>query len=47
MFLGTEGTERIIIRGQLLGFGEGGEFEILDNCGFVHYCWPMLEIKAI
>jgi len=35
----------VVFRGRLLGFGECGEFEILDESnGCVHYCWPMLEI---
>lgn len=34
-----------VSRGQLLGFGDGGEVEILADDGFVHHCWPMLDIK--
>ena len=37
--------ENVIARGQLLGFGEGGDFELLEDDGCVHYCWPMLEIS--
>jgi hypothetical protein len=39
--------EVIIVRGQLLGFGQGGELEILEDDGMVHYCWPMLEIREL
>jgi hypothetical protein len=36
-----------IVTGVLLGFGEGGDFEILDeDDGTVHYCWPMLDITT-
>jgi len=34
-----------IIRGQLLGVGDCGTFEILEDDGFIHYCWPALEIR--
>lgn len=34
----------VIVTGLLLGFGNGGDFEILEDDGFVHYCWPMLSI---
>jgi hypothetical protein len=39
--------EKVITEGQLLGFGEGGDFEILEDDGFVHYCWPMLSIEEV
>jgi hypothetical protein len=35
----------VITEGQLLGFGQGGDFEILEDDGFVHYCWPMLKVE--
>lgn len=34
-----------VISGQLLGTGEGGNFEILEDDGMVYHCWPMLEIR--
>lgn len=38
----------VIVTGKLLGFGEGGDFEILDDGDLtVHYCWPMLGIEEI
>lgn len=40
-------TPWTIAVGQLLGFGDGGDFEILQDDGFVHYCWPMLDIEEI
>lgn len=33
-----------ITEGKLIGFGDGGDFEVLEDDGFVHYCWPMLNI---
>lgn len=37
----------VIVTGQLLAFGDGGDFEILEEDGFVHYCWPLLEMEEI
>lgn len=34
-----------IVHGRLLGFGEDGEFEVLEQDGVVHYCWPLLDIE--
>jgi hypothetical protein len=40
--------DNTIIQGTLLGFGEGGDFEIQDEAtGFIHYCWPLLTIEAV
>jgi hypothetical protein len=36
-----------IVSGKLLGFGEDGEFEVQKSDGFIHYCWPMLDVKEI
>lgn len=41
------GDNPTIVTGQLLGFGDGGDIEILESDGFVHYCWPMLSIEAV
>lgn len=40
-------TEAVIAEGQLIGFGQGGDFEIIEDDGFVHYCWPMLDIEEV
>lgn len=40
-------AETTIVTGTLLAFGDGGDFEILEDDGFVHFCWPMLEIEEI
>jgi hypothetical protein len=37
----------VLVRGIFLGFGEGGDAEILEDDGFVHYCWPMLAVVEI
>lgn len=37
----------VTVTGTFLGFGDGGDFEILEEDGFIHYCWPMLEIEEI
>jgi hypothetical protein len=34
-----------VVHGIFLGFGSGGDAEILEDDGFVHYVWPMLEIE--
>jgi hypothetical protein len=34
-----------VVTGIFLGFGSGGDVEILEDDGFVHFCWPMLEIE--
>lgn len=39
--------ENVIVTGQFLGFGDGGDFEILEDDGFVHHCWPLLSITQI
>ena len=41
------GGPAVITTGQLIGFGQGGDFEILEDDGFIHYCWPMLDIEAV
>jgi hypothetical protein len=42
---GTAYGEDAIISGQLLGFGEGGNFEILEDDGMIYHCWPALQIE--
>ena len=34
-----------IVEGTLLHFCETGEFTVMHDDGFVHYCWPMLDIE--
>lgn len=40
-----EPNTSVIAEGLLLGFGDDGTVEIEEDDGFVHYCWPMLEIE--
>ena len=42
---GSDKGQPVIAEGRLLGFGQGGDVEILDDDGFVHYCWPMLKVE--
>lgn len=37
----------VLIEGKFLSFSDGGEFVIQDESGFLHYCWPMLEVVAV
>jgi hypothetical protein len=46
VYYGDESGRKLIVSGRLLGFGQGGDFEILCDDG-IHYCWPMLEIVPI
>ncbi len=41
----NENDVNAVAEGQLLGFGDGGDVEILQDDGFIHYCWPMLKIE--
>ena len=36
-----------ISEGIFLGFGQGGDLQIQEDDGFVHYCWPMLDIEEV
>lgn len=40
-------TCKEIAHGKLLGFGQGGDFEVLDEMGMIHYCWPALEMHEV
>lgn len=37
----------VAVVGKLLGWGQAGDFEILEDDGFVHYCWPLLTIEEV
>lgn len=37
----------VIATGQLLMFGDDGEAVVLDEMGFTHWCWPMLDIEEV
>ena len=38
---------QVAIAGKLLSFGDGGDLVILGDDGFMHYAWPMLEIREV
>jgi hypothetical protein len=40
-----EGLE--VCQGTLLSFADSGEAVLVDRMGFVHYCWPMLDVEEI
>lgn len=33
-----------IAKGTLMRFCDGGEVVVLDDMGFLNYCWPMLRV---
>lgn len=35
-----------VARGTLLAWADSGEIVVRDEIGFVHYCWPMLDVAA-
>jgi hypothetical protein len=39
--------EAVVVEGRLLGFGDGGNFEIEQDDGFVYHAWPMLAIEEV
>lgn len=40
-------TPALIVEGTLIGFGDEGTLEILQEDGFIHYCWPRLEMEEV
>jgi hypothetical protein len=44
---GAIDTEDVIVVGVLVGFGDDGTFEIMEDDGFIIYGWPMLEIEEV
>lgn len=38
--------EHVVQTGRLLGFGDGGDFELEGDDGLVYHAWPMLGIEA-
>lgn len=37
--------DTVVASGKLIAFNDGGEATLVDDMGFVHSCWPMLDIK--
>lgn len=44
--LGTEHDPAVVVQGTLLAWDDGGQavIRVRDDMGFVHYCWPMLDV---
>lgn len=40
-------TGAVVAQGTLLAFDDGGSAVVRDEMGFVHYCWPMLEVRPL
>lgn len=38
---------QIVAEGTLVDFGEDGEVGLRDECGFVHWAWPNLNIAEV
>ena len=36
--------DQVVTRGRLIALDDGGEAKLVDEMGFVHYCWPMLDV---
>lgn len=37
----------IVAEGRLLSVSDSGEFVLVDDMGFTHYCWPLLDIAGV
>lgn len=37
----------VVSEGKFLEFDDGGSFTLVDDMGFKHYGWPMLEIDPV
>lgn len=40
-------TPHVITEGIFIGIGTGGDCEVLEDDGFVHYCWPALAVEEV
>lgn len=45
--LDREGEKEVVSEGKLIEFDDAGGFVLLDEMGFRHYGWPMLEIMSV
>lgn len=43
--LSSDKKPKSVAYGTLLSFGDSGEIVLKDDEGFLHYCWPLLEIR--
>jgi hypothetical protein len=37
-------ADQVVTRGRLIAFDDGGEAKLVDDMGFIHYCWPALDV---
>jgi hypothetical protein len=44
--LGDQDGEKVLARGRLLTCADSGGFTLKDDMGFIHYCWPLLDIAG-
>jgi hypothetical protein len=42
-----EGEAAVVTNGTLLAFGDDGTLVIVQEDGFVHYAWPLLDIEPL
>jgi len=42
----NEDDVNVVVEGKLLGVGDDGDVEILEDAGYARYCWPMLKIET-
>jgi hypothetical protein len=45
VLLSTDPDPHIVVEGQLLAFGDMGEFVVRDDGDEVMHCWPLLGIE--
>lgn len=38
-------AQDVIVSGRLLAFSDGGDVRLEGDDGFVHHCWPALEVR--
>jgi len=36
--------DQVVTSGRLIAFDDGGEAKLVDQLGFIHYVWPMLDV---
>ena len=42
-----QGEPAIVAEGKLLCFGDDGSLVLLQDDGFIHYTWPLLDIEQV
>lgn len=44
---GDDETAATVATGTLLAWADSGEVVVRDEMGFVHHCWPMLDVATL